>query len=68
VDRLLGADLSSWYELEMAPEIYWQMFSDALIRRIHQRVLEHIKREVEWFRVPGCGDDTMGGGLCHHPR
>ena len=34
-------------ELEMAPEIYWQMFSDAQIRRIHQRVLEHIKQEVE---------------------
>ena len=38
---------SSWYELEMAPEIYWQMFSDALIHRIHLRVLDHIKQEVE---------------------
>jgi hypothetical protein len=38
---------STWYEIEMAPEAYWQMFSDALIHRIHQRVLDHIKQEVE---------------------
>jgi hypothetical protein len=38
---------STWYEIEMAPEIYWQMFSDVLIHRIHRRVLDHIKREVE---------------------
>jgi hypothetical protein len=31
----------------MAPEGYWQTFSDALIHRIHQRVLDHIKQEVE---------------------
>jgi hypothetical protein len=38
---------SSWYELEMAPEGYWQLFSDALIHRIHRRVFEHIKSEVD---------------------
>jgi hypothetical protein len=38
---------SSWYELEMAPEGYWQLFSDALIRRIHRRVFDHIKSEIE---------------------
>lgn len=38
---------STWYEIEMAPEAYWRIISDALIHRIHQRVLEHIKREVE---------------------
>ena len=38
---------STWYEIEMAPEAYWQIFSDALIHRIHQRVLDHIKQEVE---------------------
>ena len=31
----------------MTPEAYWQIFSDALIHRIHQRVLDHIKQEVE---------------------
>ncbi len=38
---------STWYEIDMAPEAYWQMFSDALIHRIHRRVLDHIKEEVE---------------------
>jgi len=31
----------------MAPEGCWQLISDALIHRIHRRVLEHIAREVE---------------------
>jgi hypothetical protein len=31
----------------MAPEGYWQIISDALIHRIHARVLDHIKHEVE---------------------
>ena len=38
---------STWYELDMAPEADWQIFSDGLIHRIHQRVLNHIKQEVE---------------------
>ena len=38
---------STWYEIEMAPEAYWHIFSDALIHRIHRRVLDHIKQEVE---------------------
>jgi uncharacterized membrane protein YhaH (DUF805 family) len=38
---------STWYEVEMAPQVYWQMWSDFLIHRIHSRVLEHIKSEVE---------------------
>lgn len=40
---------STWYELEMAPEGYWQVLSDYLIQRIHRRVLDHIKDEVETF-------------------
>ncbi len=38
---------STWYELEMAPEGYWQLYADYLIHRIHARVLEHIKSEVD---------------------
>jgi hypothetical protein len=41
---------STWYEIEMAPEMYWQVFSDALIHRIHRRVLDHIKHEAEVAR------------------
>ena len=46
---------STWYEIEMAPEGYWQVFSDALIHRIHQRVLDHIKHTAERQR------DSAGG-------
>jgi hypothetical protein len=38
---------STWYELRLAPEPYWQLFSDYLIHRIHRRVLQHIKLEAE---------------------
>ena len=38
---------STWYEIQMAPEAYWQLWSDFFIHQIHRRVLEHIKLEVE---------------------
>jgi hypothetical protein len=34
----------------MAPEGYWQVFTDYLIHAIHRRVLTHIKQEVEGQR------------------
>jgi uncharacterized membrane protein YhaH (DUF805 family) len=33
----------TWYTFEMFPQGYWTLWSDALIHRIHVRVLEHIK-------------------------
>ncbi len=36
----------TWYEVHMAPEWYWRVFADAIIHRIHARVLEHIRDEV----------------------
>lgn len=41
----------TWYEIDMAPEWYWRMFADWMIHRIHQRVLAHIKTEVEAAKV-----------------
>jgi len=38
---------STWYEIEMAPEGYWQMWSDFMIHRIHARVLEPIRTDTE---------------------
>jgi uncharacterized membrane protein YhaH (DUF805 family) len=38
---------STWYEMTLYPEAYWVIFGDALIRRIHQRVLLHIKAVAE---------------------
>ena len=33
----------TWYGVEMAPQAYWGLFSDALIHAIHERVLAHVK-------------------------
>ena len=33
----------SWYRSEFAPDFYWGMYSDHIVRLIHQRVLGHIR-------------------------
>jgi hypothetical protein len=38
---------TTWYALRIYPSAYWHLWSDLLIHRIHERVLDHIKREVE---------------------
>ena len=38
---------TTWYTNHMWPAAYWQLWSDPIIHQIHQRVLEHIKRQVE---------------------
>lgn len=34
---------STWYELELAPAGYWRVIADAIVHRIHARVLEHVR-------------------------
>ncbi|AKT42577.1 SRPBCC family protein [Chondromyces crocatus] len=38
---------STWYELSMAPTLYWKVWSDDVLHRIHHRVLQHVKRLSE---------------------
>ncbi len=38
--RLVG---TTWYTLDLAPGMYWSVFSDLIVHRIHGRVLRHIK-------------------------
>jgi hypothetical protein len=38
---------TTWYQHTMWPAAYWRLWSDYIIHRIHLRVLEHIKAEVE---------------------
>jgi hypothetical protein len=38
---------STWYELRIQPVAYWGIFADMIVGRIHRRVLEHIRRQVE---------------------
>jgi uncharacterized membrane protein YhaH (DUF805 family) len=42
--RLVG---TTWYENRMWPGRYWRLWSDALIHRIHRRVLRHVARSAE---------------------
>lgn len=38
---------TTWYEVRIYPERYWQVWSDAIIHRIHLRVLNHVKTLAE---------------------
>jgi hypothetical protein len=37
----------TWYRLRMQPQMYWTVMADAIIHRIHVRVLDHIRREAQ---------------------
>ena len=37
----------TWYSLSASPTMYWRVWSDAIIHRIHTRVLAHVKRLSE---------------------
>ena len=38
---------TTWYMHSLWPADYWRLWSDAIIHRIHMRVLEHIRDQVE---------------------
>ncbi len=38
---------TTWYQHGLWPSRYWQLWSDAIIHRIHLRVLRHIRDEAE---------------------
>lgn len=38
---------TTWYKVDITPEWYWKTWSDFILHRIHQRVLNHIKKETE---------------------
>jgi hypothetical protein len=37
----------TWYSVAIFPQAYWRALSDLLLHRIHQRVLDQVKREAE---------------------
>ena len=37
----------TWYSVDIHPQGYWRAMSDVLLHRIHQRVLDQVKREAE---------------------
>lgn len=38
---------TTWYRHGLWPAQYWRLWSDAIIHRIHMRVLEHIREQAE---------------------
>jgi uncharacterized membrane protein YhaH (DUF805 family) len=38
---------TTWYRNRMWPTFYWSLWSDAIVHRIHLRVLRHVKRLAE---------------------
>lgn len=42
--RLIG---TTWYQNKMWPAVYWRLWSNEIIHRIHLRVLEHIRQQAE---------------------
>jgi hypothetical protein len=42
--KLEGA---TWYQHTMWPAVYWRLWSDYVIHKIHKRVLEHIRVQAE---------------------
>jgi len=38
---------TTWYKVDVTPEIYWSTWSDLIVHEIHKRVLSHIKKEAE---------------------
>jgi len=48
--RLVG---TTWYRLDIAPHAYWHHWTDAIVHRIHLRVLEHIKQVAETAEPKG---------------
>lgn len=38
---------TTWYVNKIKPELYWTLWSDYIVHKIHKRVLEHIKAKSE---------------------
>ncbi len=62
--RLVG---TTWYENRMWPAAYWRGWSDALIHRIHTRVLRHVAKLSEDEAVRTLRR-ALGPAATPHPR
>jgi uncharacterized membrane protein YhaH (DUF805 family)/putative flippase GtrA len=51
---------STWYALRIYPVVYWSVFADVIVSRIHHRVLAHIKGVAEHGKsVSADGQDLI---------
>ena len=42
--KLIGR---TWYKVDMGPRVYWRLWTDWIVHRIHNRVLNHIQDSTE---------------------
>lgn len=47
---------TTWYSHNLYPSIYWRFWSDYIIHKIHLRVLNHIRDQVESKKTPSTGN------------
>jgi uncharacterized membrane protein YhaH (DUF805 family) len=52
-ERRTRLEGSTWYTLDIHPDLYWRLWADAFVGTIHERVLRHIRNEAEADRRPG---------------
>lgn len=38
---------STWYDIEIYPQVYWRLWADSVVHAVHQRVFNHIKQQAE---------------------
>jgi hypothetical protein len=38
---------TTWYKVDIYPQFYWKIWTNTVVHKIHNRVLEHIKTESE---------------------
>ena len=43
---------TTWYVNKIEPDLYWKLWSDYIVHKIHTRVLEHIKLQAETTKIP----------------
>lgn len=52
-ERRTRLEGSTWYSLDIDPDVYWRLWADAFVGTIHRRVLNHIRNEAETDRSFG---------------
>jgi uncharacterized membrane protein YhaH (DUF805 family) len=59
---------TTWYQDYFWPQIYWRALSDAIIHRIHTRVLEHVKQQAETQFRSQIGAESASQNIAPSPR
>jgi uncharacterized membrane protein YhaH (DUF805 family) len=49
---------TTWYQNYFWPQVYWRKWSDAIVHRIHLRVLQHVKEQSEAGQSAGVREDS----------